>query len=81
MRRTLGDDIEGACGQLRNKELQGEKIVDKSNPSVKPKPNKNTLRKVKDVSELLKNKQKKDAYKKKDSKTNNKNLNSKKFMK
>lgn len=27
MRRTLGDDIEGACGMLRNKELVGNKVV------------------------------------------------------
>ena len=54
MRRTLGDDIEGACGQLRNKELQGDKVVNKVNPNIKPKPNKNTLNKVKDVSFLVK---------------------------
>lgn len=52
MRRTLGDDIEGACGQLRNKELQGDKVVNKINPNIKPKPNKNTRSKVKDVSQL-----------------------------
>lgn len=58
MRRTLGDDIEGACGQLRNKELSGDKIVDKINKfnsNSRPKPNKNTLNKVKDPRELLKN--------------------------
>lgn len=58
MRRTLGDDIEGACGQLRNKELQGEKVVVKVNPNIKPKPNKNTRNKVKDVSKLAKSKAK-----------------------
>ncbi|MGN0960600.1 MAG: hypothetical protein ACI4PF_00205, partial [Christensenellales bacterium] len=57
MRRTLGDDIEGACGQLRNKELQGEKVVNKVNPSIKPLPNKNTRNKVKDVSHLVKSKE------------------------
>ena len=25
VRRTMGEDIEGACGQLRNKILKGEK--------------------------------------------------------
>ena len=64
MRRTLGDDIEGACGQLRNKELQGEKIVEKVRANSKPKPNSNTLKKVKDVSQLLKSKQKIDSDKK-----------------
>lgn len=61
MRRSLGDDIEGACGQLRNKELvegkvviKERKVVDKS--TSKPKPNKNTLNKVKDPSKLLNNK-------------------------
>lgn len=56
MRRTLGDDIEGACGQLRNKELQGDKVVTKINPNIRPKPNKNTGRKVKDVSALAREK-------------------------
>lgn len=74
MRRTLGDDIEGACGQLRNKELIGEKVVNKVNPNIKPKPNKNTQRKVKDVSKLAQAK-----------KTNSKNTevkkNSKKLIK
>jgi 23S rRNA (adenine2503-C2)-methyltransferase len=60
MRRTLGDDIEGACGQLRNKELMGEKVVEKVNPNLKPRPNKNTKNKVKDVSHLVKNKSNKD---------------------
>lgn len=54
MRRTLGDDIEGACGQLRNKELKDDKVVNKINPNIKPKPNRNTLSKVKDVSHLIK---------------------------
>ncbi len=63
-RRTLGDDIEGACGQLRNKELQGEKVVNKVNPNIKPKPNRNTLSKVKDASQLLKQKQAKNPTKK-----------------
>ena len=66
MRRTLGDDIEGACGQLRNKELQGEKVVNKVNPNIKPKPNKNTRNKVKDVSKLA-------QTKRMSSKTNNVN--------
>ena len=57
MRRTLGDDIEGACGQLRNKELQGENVVEKVNPNLKPRPSKRTLQKVKDVSQLLKKKE------------------------
>ncbi len=56
MRRTLGDDIEGACGQLRNKELRDDKVVNKVNPNIKPKPNRNTLSKVKDASQLLKQK-------------------------
>lgn len=61
MRRTLGDDVEGACGQLRNKEIKDNKIVVKTNERLnniaRPKPNKNTLKKVKDVSSLLKQKQ------------------------
>lgn len=65
-RRTLGDDIEGACGQLRNKELQGEKVVNKVNPNVKPKPNRNTLSKVKDASQLLKQRQAKNTPAKKE---------------
>ena len=59
MRRTLGDDIEGACGQLRNKELQGENVVNKVKPNSKPLPNKNTKNKVKDVSHLIKSNEKK----------------------
>ena len=63
MRRSLGDDIEGACGQLRNKELKDNKVVVKENefkPKSRPKPNKNTMSKVKDVSKLaqIKDKQK-----------------------
>ena len=65
-RRTLGDDIEGACGQLRNKELQGEKVVNKVNPNIKPKPNRNTLSKVKDASQLLKQRQAKNTPAKKE---------------
>ena len=70
MRRTLGDDIEGACGQLRNKELQGEKVVNKINPNIKPKPNRNTLSKVKDASQLLKQRNEKAASSRKDSRNN-----------
>jgi len=74
MRRTLGDDIEGACGQLRNKELQGDKIINKVNPNLKPKPNRNTLNKVKDASILLKNnpQSKGNAFKTKGKTNNNK---------
>lgn len=66
MRRSLGDDIEGACGQLRNKELKDNKVVVKENefkPKSRPKPNKNTMSKVKDVSKLaqLKDKQKRES--------------------
>lgn len=54
MRRSLGDDIEGACGQLRNKELVGGEVVIKERKvESKPKPNKNTLSKVKDPTKLL----------------------------
>ena len=74
-RRTLGDDIEGACGQLRNKELQGEKVVDKVNPNIKSKPNRNTLNKVKDASQLLKQKQAKNVPAKKDVRGNDKSYN------
>lgn len=56
MRRTLGDDIEGACGQLRNKELQDDKVIIKRNENLKPKPNNNTKNKVKDVSHLVRSK-------------------------
>ena len=74
-RRTLGDDIEGACGQLRNKELQGEKVVNKVNPNIKPKPNRNTLNKVKDASQLLKQKQAKNVPAKKNVRGNDKSYN------
>lgn len=62
MRRSLGDDIEGACGQLRNKELrEGEVVLKERNiKTSKPLPNKNTLSKVKDPTKLLNNKNKKD---------------------
>lgn len=56
MRRSLGDDIEGACGMLRNKELKEGKVVEKTretSTNFKPKPNKNTLSKVKDPTKLL----------------------------
>ena len=58
MRRSLGDDIEGACGQLRNKELKNNEIVERvrTNQPHRPKPNKNTLNKVKNPAELLKKK-------------------------
>ena len=60
MRRSLGDDIEGACGQLRNKELKNNQIVDKerANSTKRPKPNKNTLSKVKNPAMLLNKKRK-----------------------
>lgn len=54
VRRTLGDDIEGACGQLRNKELKGDEVVNKVNPNLnnasKPRPKSN---KVKDARQFL----------------------------
>lgn len=57
MRRVLGDDIEGACGQLRNKELSNGQVVErKIAVTARPKPNSNTKRKVKDVSQLISNK-------------------------
>jgi len=59
LRRSLGDDIEGACGQLRNKELKDGEVVEKTrntNTNSRPKPNSNTLKKVKDPSKLLQNK-------------------------
>jgi len=58
MRRSLGDDIEGACGQLRNKELKNNQIVEKVRNNIprRPKPNKNTLSKVKNPAMLLKKK-------------------------
>ena len=59
MRRSLGDDIEGACGQLRNKELKNGQVVEKVRNGARPKPNSNTLKKVKDVSKLIKNKKSK----------------------
>ena len=59
MRRTLGDDIEGACGQLRNKELKNNEIVEKvKTTNSRPKPNKNTLSKVKNPASLLNKKRK-----------------------
>lgn len=76
MRRSLGDDIEGACGQLRNKEIKDNQIVVKTNDKLnkinsRTKPNKNTLKKVKDVSSLLKQKQASNT--KKENKTNKNN--------
>ena len=61
MRRSLGDDIEGACGQLRNKELKNNEIVEREKKIMtnkRPKPNKNTLSKVKNPAMLLNNKRK-----------------------
>lgn len=76
MRRSLGDDIEGACGQLRNKEIKEGKVVIKERKEVKTKttPNKNTLSKVKDPTKLISSKSRgktKDNYRK--------NKNTKKF--
>ena len=53
-----------------------EKIVEKVRANSKPKPNSNTLKKVKDVSQLLKSKQKIDSDKKsqKDRKQTNKKM-------
>lgn len=56
MRRSLGDDIEGACGMLRNKEIVEGNVVDKVKTTItpkRPKPNKNTQNKVKDPTKLL----------------------------
>ncbi len=56
MRRSLGDDIEGACGMLRNKEIVEGNVVDKVKAPVtpkRPKPNQNTQNKVKDPTKLL----------------------------
>ena len=56
MRRSLGDDIEGACGMLRNKEIVEGNVVDKVKAPItpkKPKPNQNTQNKVKDPTKLL----------------------------
>ena len=85
LRRSLGDDIEGACGQLRNKELKdGEVVIKPSNvvANSRPKPNENTRKKVKDPSKLLQNKKvankndKKNNFKK-SNKTKASNQNSK----
>lgn len=60
IRRSLGDDIEGACGMLRNKEIVEGKVVDRPKLDInksKPKPNKNTQNKVKDPTKLIKSKQ------------------------
>lgn len=67
MRRSLGDDIEGACGQLRNKELKDNKVVIKESEfklKTKPLPNKNTRSKVKDVSKLAQSKDRVKGYSK-----------------
>lgn len=76
MRRSLGDDIEGACGQLRNKEIKEGKVVIKERKEIKNSttPNKNTLSKVKDPTKLISSKCKE---KKKDN--NRKNKSTKKF--
>lgn len=82
MRRSLGDDIEGACGQLRNKELKGEEVVIKERAvklNAKPSPSKRTLSKVKDVSKLNERKENakrvRDNKKTRENKTNKPNSN------
>lgn len=59
MRRSLGDDIEGACGQLRNREIADDKLISKSNynDSKLQKTHKNNLNKTKDPTKILKQKQ------------------------
>jgi len=59
IRRSLGDDIEGACGMLRNKEISGDKVVEK-------KVNRPTPKKVKvnDVSKISSSKSKNNNFKK-----------------
>ena len=59
MRRSLGDDIEGACGQLRNREIADDKLISKSNhnDSKLQKIHKNNLNKTKDPTKILKQKQ------------------------
>ncbi|MBE5757433.1 MAG: 23S rRNA (adenine(2503)-C(2))-methyltransferase RlmN [Clostridiales bacterium] len=65
MRRTLGDDVEGACGMLRNKEIKNGEVVEKKReiPQNRPLPNKNTSKKVKDPLKLLKDKSNKKSKK------------------
>lgn len=59
MRRSLGDDIEGACGQLRNREIADDKLISKTNhnDSKLQKIHKNNLNKTKDPTKILKQKQ------------------------
>lgn len=65
MRRTLGDDVEGACGMLRNKEIKNGEVVEKKREITQnsPLPNKNTSKKVKDPLKLLKDKSNKKSKK------------------
>ena len=74
MRRTLGDDVEGACGMLRNKELKGDKVVLKESaipkPVTRPAPKKE---KLKDVSKLNKTREQKNNQRKQNNKVVNKN--------
>ena len=82
VRRTLGDDIEGACGQLRNKELRGDEVVNKINPNLnnlsKPKPKNN---KVKDARQFLNKSSLNTRNKKVDSTKNDNTRNSSKNSK
>ena len=59
MRRSLGDDIEGACGQLRNREIADDKLISKSNHNDSKIQNihKNNQNKTKDPTKILKQKQ------------------------
>ena len=69
IRRSLGDDVDGACGQLRNKELSGEKSSYEVDVNVAKK---SATKQQKTISKSRK------EYK--DSKRNSKNENSKKSV-
>ena len=69
IRRSLGDDVDGACGQLRNKELSGEKSSYEVDVNVVKK---SATKQQKTISKSRK------EYK--DSKRNSKNENSKKLV-
>ena len=75
IRRTLGDDIEGACGMLRNTEIKDGQVVEKTRNVVahsRPKPNANTKAKVKDVSKLNRMKETNNKFKSKQVSNKNK---------
>lgn len=83
IRRSLGDDVDGACGQLRNKELSGEKSsyevdvnVAKKSATKQQKTISKSRKEYKDSKRISKNENSKKSVgsNKKDSVKNSKNV-------